>query len=176
MTTEQEKVLEAVLTAMFMESDGKECYRQGALDSKNEAGRKLLQSLAEEEDEHRQKLEEIYNEISKDRSWPAVKFSPGTGPRLRSLLAGACLAIGVGVGNVTTEIGVLNVALDKEKQSYDFYKSKAQKASYEVERDFYEKIAAEEREHEMVLLDYYEFLMDPAGWFVKTEHPSLDGG
>ncbi|GAH21770.1 unnamed protein product, partial [marine sediment metagenome] len=28
----------------------------------------------------------------------------------------------------------------------------------------------------LVLLDYYEYLKDPAGWFVRKEHPSLDGG
>ena len=33
-----------------------------------------------------------------------------------------------------------------------------------------------EKEHQLVLLDYYEYLKDPAGWFVKKEHPSLDGG
>jgi hypothetical protein len=37
-------------------------------------------------------------------------------------------------------------------------------------------VAAEEREHHLILLDYYEYLKDPAGWFVKKEHPSLDGG
>ncbi|GAI26187.1 unnamed protein product, partial [marine sediment metagenome] len=42
--------------------------------------------------------------------------------------------------------------------------------------DFYETLAAEEREHHLILLDYYEYLKDPAGWFVKKEHPSLDGG
>jgi len=30
--------------------------------------------------------------------------------------------------------------------------------------------------HELALIDYYDYLSDPAGWFVKKEHPSLDGG
>jgi len=37
-------------------------------------------------------------------------------------------------------------------------------------------VAAEEKEHYLILLDYYEFLKDPSGWFVGKEHPSLDGG
>ncbi len=44
--TEQEKVLEALQTAVLMENDGGECYRQAAVGSTNEAGRRLLQSLA----------------------------------------------------------------------------------------------------------------------------------
>jgi hypothetical protein len=37
-------------------------------------------------------------------------------------------------------------------------------------------LAAQEGEHHLILLDYYEFLKDPAAWFVQKEHPSLDGG
>lgn len=176
MTTEQEKVLEALQTALLMENDGKECYLQAALGSKNEAGRKLLQSLAGEEDIHRHKLETIYHAISADKSWPAVNFDPGRGARIRSAFAGTCEVVGVNVHGAATELDVLDTALEKEKKSYDFYERQAQKAVYEVERDFYDKIAAEEREHELALLDYYEYLKDPAGWFVKTEHHSLDGG
>jgi rubrerythrin len=57
MESEQNKVLEALKTAIKMENDGKECYLNAVLKSDNEAGRKLLQSLALEEDTHRQKLE-----------------------------------------------------------------------------------------------------------------------
>ena len=176
MTTEQGKVLEALQTALLMEKDGRECYLQAAVRSKNEAGRKLLQSLAEEEGIHRCKLEEIYNAVSADKSWPAVSFDTEQVARIRSALAGACEAIGLGTGGIATELDVLKTALEKENDSYDFYERQAKKASYKVEQDFYEKIAAEEREHELALLDYYEYLVDPAGWFVKAEHHSLDGG
>ncbi len=174
--TEQEKVLEALQTALLMENDGRECYLQAAVGSKREAGRKLLQSLAEEEDIHWNKLEAIYNAVIANKSWPAINFDLRRGAKLRSFFAGACQAIGVNVDGVATEIDVLNIALDKEKKSYDFYERQAKRAYYEVERDFCEKIAAEGREHELILLDYYEYLMDPPGWFVKIEHPSLDGG
>ena len=43
------------------------------------------------------------------------------------------------------------------------------------ERDFYQTLAAEAREHHLIFLDYYEYLKDPAEWFVSKEHPSLDG-
>ena len=34
----------------------------------------------------------------------------------------------------------------------------------------------EERGHYLALVDYREYLIDPAGWFRKAEHHSLDGG
>jgi hypothetical protein len=33
----------------------------------------------------------------------------------------------------------------------------------------------EEREEYLRLIDYLEFLNDPQSWYVKREHPSLDG-
>jgi len=36
--------------------------------------------------------------------------------------------------------------------------------------------SAEEREHHLILLDYYEYFKEPAGWFVRQEHPSMDEG
>ncbi len=117
MTTEQEKVLEAVQTALLIENDGKECYLQAAVGSKNEAGRKLLQSLAEEEDIHRNKLESIYNAVIANKSWPAINFDPRRGAKLRSLFAGVCQATGVNVDGVANEVDALNIALDKEKKA-----------------------------------------------------------
>ena len=66
-TSEQAKMLQAMNTAIEMESDGKECYLAASKESTNEAGRKLLESLAEEEDSHRRKFEELYNSMLKGR-------------------------------------------------------------------------------------------------------------
>ena len=80
------------------------------------------------------------------------------------------------VGGTSSELDAVKVAIDQEKKSYDFYENQASEAIYNTEKSFYETLAREEREHELALLDYYEYLADPAGWFVKAEHPSLDGG
>ena len=84
--------------------------------------------------------------------------------------------MGVSEGALTSEFDAIKSAIDKEKESYDFYELQSKDATYEAERSFYEALAREERDHELVLLDYYEYLADPAGWFVKKERHSLDGG
>ena len=60
MKTEQDKTLEALQIAIRMEINGKEYYLKASRESSNELGRKLLKSLATEEDAHRQKFEGIY--------------------------------------------------------------------------------------------------------------------
>jgi rubrerythrin len=66
--------------------------------------------------------------------------------------------------------------MDMENKTLDFYKSRSGKATYDAERQLYEDLAIQEGEHFRVLLDYYEFLKNPAAWFVQKEHHSLDGG
>jgi len=175
METEQAKTLKALQIAIQMEIDGKEYYLKASQESSNELGKKLLQSLAAEEDIHRQKFEEIYDAISRKQAWPRTDFQPDGGKRLRTIFAKATKEIGSNIKAATTELDAVQAAMGMENKTYDFYKNQGKGATSDAERDFYQALAAEEREHHLILLDYYEYLKDPAGWFVKKEHPSLDG-
>jgi len=176
MVTEQNKTLEALQTAIQMEIDGKEYYLKASQESSNELGRKLLESLATEEDIHRQKFEEIYSAIRSKKAWPTTDFQPDGGKRLRTIFVRTTEEMGSNIKAPATELDAIQTAMNIENKTFDFYKGQGGNATYDAERGFYETLAAEEREHHLVLLDYYEYLKDPAGWFVKTEHPSLDGG
>lgn len=159
-----------------MEIDGKEYYLKASQESSSELGKKLLASLAAEEDIHRQKFEEIYNTLRSKKAWPRTDFQPDQGKRLRTILAKAAQEISSNIKAPTTELDAIQTAMDMENKTYDFYRSQGRNATYDVERDYYRTLAAEERSHYLVLLDYREYLSDPAGWFVTQEHPSLDGG
>jgi len=176
MGTEQNKILEALQIAIQMEIDGKEYYLKASQESSNELGKKLLQSLAAEEDTHQQKFEEIYNVIRNKKAWLRTDFQPDGSKGLRTMFASATEKIGSNIKAHITELDAIQTAMDMENKTCDFYKSQSRNATHEAERDFYEALAAEEREHHLILLDYYEYLKDPAGWFVSKEHPSLDGG
>jgi rubrerythrin len=176
MATEQDRTLGALQTAIQMEIDGKEFYLKASQESNNELGKKLLQSLAAEEDLHRQTFEEIYNTISAKKDWPKTDFQPDGGQSLRTVFARAIEEPAHAIKTVPTELDAVQTAMAMENKTYDFYRSQGQMATYDAERDFYEALAAQEGEHHRILLDYYEFLKDPAAWFVQKEHPSLDGG
>ena len=173
---EQDKTLEALQIAIQMEIDGKEFYLKAGEESSNELGKKLLQSLATEEDVHRQKFGEIYNSIRNKKTWPVIDFQPDGGKTLRTIFAKATEDIGSDIKAAGSEMDAIETAMDMENKSYDFYQGQSQRTSNDTEREFFDNVAAEEREHHMILLDYYEYLRDPAGWFVKKERPSLDGG
>ena len=83
-------MLQAINTAIEMESDGKECYLAASKDSTNEAGRKLLESLAEEEDSHRTKFEELYSSILEGRGWPSIEIQTDKTHDIRNTLVKTC--------------------------------------------------------------------------------------
>jgi len=176
MGTEQSKTLEALCTAIQMEIDGKKFYLKSCESSGNRLGRELFQTLAAEEDIHRQKFEGIYKTIEGKKAWPRTDFKPDKGKRLKTLFARATEAMGANVKALASELDAVKTAMDMENKSYDYYKSRAQAVAFTAEKDFFEVVSGEEREHYLVLLDYYEYIKDPAGWFVKKERPSLDAG
>ena len=176
MTKEHDKTLKALKEAIQMEIDGKEFYLKASRASSNELGRKLLEKLAAEEDVHRQVFESIYKDISEKQRWPGNEFHHDSGRGLRTIFARALEEMDADIKAMPTELDAVQTAMAMENKTYDFYKSRSSKATYDAEKRFYEALAAQEGEHHRVLLDYYEFLKDPAAWFVQKEHPSLDGG
>ena len=176
MTSEQDKTLGALQTAIQMEIDGKEFYLKASQASSNELGKKLLKSLASEEDQHRKTFEEIYKTIRVKKDWPVTGFQPDGGRGLRTIFARALEEMDSTIEAMPDELDVVQTAMAMENKTLDYYRDHSKMATYDAERDFYEALAAQESEHHLILLDYYEFLKDPAAWFVQKEHPSLDGG
>ncbi len=173
--TEQEKTVKALKYAIQMEIDGKVFYLKASSESTNELGKKLLASLAVQEDYHRQKFEQIFENLRKSRNWPVTDFTLDGGKTLRTIFAVETNKTAPDIKVAQSEIDAVLKAMQMEDKSYDFYHDRSEQVGPGAEKDFFETIAAEEREHKLVLLDYFEFLKDPAAWYVKAEHPSLDG-
>ena len=176
MTEEQEEMAKALQIALQMEVDGKEFYLKASQQSSNELGRGLFNSLAQEEDYHRRKFSQIYDSIRARNAWPIIDFQPDFGQKLRTMFARAIDSMGSDIDTGDSELDAVQTAMDMENKSRDYYLELAGKTAVAEQKEFYEAVADEEREHHIVLMDYFDFLKDPAGWFVNKEHPSLDGG
>lgn len=175
MVNEHETMLKALETAIEMEKDSKECYLGTIKATENSIAKELLQSFAEEEDIHQHKFVEIYNAIRANRTWPDLDLSPESGKKFKELLNNTCIAIGTDSTANATPIHIFDTSIDKEDTNYNFYREKASESVFESERSFYSALALEEREHYLILVDYKEFLENPAGWFTTSEHWSEDG-
>jgi rubrerythrin len=170
--TEQSGSLKALKTAIQMENDGKRYYQKAGKTSSNEMGRKLFQSLALEEDIHRRKFEFIFKALQSQAAWPEVDFTPHHGKELKSLFAEAIKDVKAD----DSELAAIQTAMEMENKTHDFYTERSQQSSLEIEKKYFSILAGEERAHHAVLLDYFEYLKNPAGWFTVKERHSLDGG
>ena len=176
MEDEYGKALEAIQFAIQMEIDGKEYYQKASRESGNKMGRELFEWLAAEEDKHRRRFEDIYSSIKREKAWPEVDIEPRKGDILNTLFSEAIRSAGPDVKAADAEFDAIAKGMEMETKTEKFYNSQGEEAVYDAARKLYTALAAEERGHYLALVDYREYLVDPAGWFRKTEHHSLDGG
>src|SRR3972149_2039858 len=115
MTGEQDTTLGALQTSIKMEIDGKEFYLKASQSSQNDLGKKLLEKLAAEEDEHRRVFVSIYKNISADESWPKKPYSGDGGRGLRTVFARALEAMNKDVKSIATELEAIQTAMAMEK-------------------------------------------------------------
>jgi rubrerythrin len=176
MKEEQSKTLEAIKFAIQMEIDGKEFYQKASRQSDNKVGRELFEWLAAQEDKHRQIFGGIYNAIRKQKAWPEVSIQHPKSAILDTIFSKEMKIAAPSVKSTSTELDGIAKAMEMENKTREFYNNQAQKAAYDAEKKLYSTLAAEEEGHYLTLVDYREYLIDPAGYFRKAEHHSLDGG
>jgi rubrerythrin len=176
MGKEQDKTIEVLEFAIQMEIDGKEYYKKASTESTSKVGKDLFEWLAGEEDKHRRRFEQIFNEIKNKKGWPEQEIHRPEQHNIKTLFSEALQKTGRIVKAEASELELIDKAVEMENKTHDFYKNVGEGARYEAEKSYYKALAAEERGHYLLLIDYREYLVDPAGWFTKEEHHSLDGG
>jgi rubrerythrin len=176
MKEQAEKTTQALEKALQMEIEGQKFYHKAGQKSDNPLTKGLFQRLAEEENVHIQKINEIYQAIKSRAGWPEEETNFKREKSLRSVFREAIESMDREVRASSSELEALKTAMNMEDKSYSFYKSRAEEAASHAEKSFHQALTAEERGHYLTLLDSYEYLTDPQGWFAKKEHWSLDGG
>ncbi len=175
MKENQTGISEALKFAIQMELDGKKYYVLAGKESANKAGKELYSWLAEQEDQHRQRFEDIYKSIAADKGWPVTGVKPDRDMRYGTLFGKAIKSAGKSIQANQGEIEAAGKAIEMEIKSRDYYKNQAEKSPSDIERKFFTSISAEEQGHYLALIDYKEYISDPDGWFTRTEHHLLDG-
>ncbi len=177
MTHDMEKSAKALETALQMEAEGKKFYLDAAARGGTPVLTKFFRRLAADEDQHAQKAQEIYDAIKASKGWPARRRPSSSMP----LHSRACWTRrfedmdAEPVKPAETELEAFKRAMALEDKSYTFYKARLEEAESPHEKSFYKALTAEERMHYLALLDSYEYLFNPQGWFTKKERWGLDG-
>jgi rubrerythrin len=171
MSEEQDKLKKVLVMALQMESDGKEFYFRMSQQSVNNGGRELFHRLTDEEDIHRKNFQDIYDVISHEKSWPDTKVKNHSGS-LDTVFSQAIDEIDKEIAAPQTEFDAIDLAIEMEIKSINFYQDQMKGAKYNKERQFYQALVAEEQKHKQALLDYKRYISDPAGWLVSKTNPA----
>ncbi|MDG6243017.1 MAG: ferritin family protein [Methanolobus sp.] len=129
---------EAIALAIELEEEGMAYYSEKASVMKNETASKLYMFLTEEEKKHAEYLKQ-YRDTKKV---PEVEFSY---PKFEASFTEEFS------DEKLEEIGILLAALRFEHKSEYFYTELAKRTDDEEQRIFYEKVAAAERGHYMII-------------------------
>lgn len=167
-------ILNDLKTAIQMEQDGKKFYEDAAQKAKDEGTAEIFKYLAKGEVYHILKIEEIYEALEKDPTWTETmcEFNP---PAEDPKIFSAALAKGnMGTGDVN-DLKALEIGIKMETKSIEFYQRLAKQAQDAKERRFLMSLINEERGHYNFLVDYRNYLLDPADWYYVKEMGHVDG-
>ena len=165
---------EALRLAIQMESEARKFYLEASKNCGNEPGKKLFRSLAREEAAHRRDFAKIYEAVRTRYAWPEIEIISRKTRRKSLELTGITQEMCDLTRPEESELEAVKTAIQMENESYDYYQKQLVHAGYPGEKEFYTAISAAENAHRLALVDYLEFLTDPAAYFVSKEHPSLD--
>ncbi|AEB09388.1 ferritin-like domain-containing protein [Desulfobacca acetoxidans] len=168
-------ILKDLQIAIQMEQDGKKYYDQAAYNAKSEGVRAIFSHLAIGEVYHIQRIQEIYDALEKDPTWTEdmCEFNPPAADA--SFFADAMAKAEMAAGDAD-DLKALDIGLSMEQKSIEFYQNLAKQAQDPKERRFLLSLVNEERGHYYYLMDYRNYLADPADWYFIKEMGHVDGG
>lgn len=162
--------MNAVDLAVRMETDAIKFYKEAANRTSHTVGKRMFLSIVEDEKRHL----EMLSRLIKGLELEIHCLSPLS--NIKSIFAEMKDQMLEKVRATTDELEVLKIAMQMEKESFEFYKKNALTAASDKEKALFEGLVKEEQEHFTIFENTYSFLTDTENWFMWDEHSMVDGG
>jgi rubrerythrin len=168
--------LNALEVALNNEQREREFYLKNAKRSKNPLGKAMFEQIADEELEHYERLKQLHEKWEKEESWPETVPLKVKDTIVKDILKDTVKKGEKMPPGDVDDLEAIETAIDFEAEGAVYYARLRDKVTDPKEKQFFNLLADMEHEHFVSLKDTQEFLTDPAAWYQKTEHTSLDGG
>lgn len=152
--------------AMQMEKDGEEFYRDIARNTQNAGVRYILTMLADEEVRHFNILRQIEESEPNLTESKLLDHAENVFAQMKG--AGQSLDIDVSQTDLYREAQAI------EQKSIDFYTEKENEVPEEYQKQFFLKLAQEEKKHYFLLENIIDFVSRPATWLENAEFYHLE--
>jgi len=159
-----------------MEEQGHKFYLQAGRQSKNELGKKLFKMLAEDELVHMERIKKIYGSLKQGREWSLQwRKLPLKHPDIREIFVSLAGKNKDKIKPESSDLDAIDVGLELENRSINYYQGHLEKASSQAEKQFLEQMKSEEQVHHSLLADMKFYLSNPESWYAEHEKHGLDG-
>jgi rubrerythrin len=170
-----EKRLSALEVALNNELREREFYLKNAARTKNPLGKIMFERIGDEELEHYERLKQLHEKWDQGEQWPETVPLVVQGTAVRGILAGIVKNAEEMPPDDTNDLKAVRTAIAFEAKGAAFYAELGKGVADAKEKAFFNLLAQIENEHYLTLKDTEEYLTDPASWYRKREHHSLDG-
>jgi len=162
-------ISEAVERAKRMETDAMAFYTEAASKVFHPFGKRLFESLVKDEARHLQLLKDILRGLDIDPKVECIGDVETIFSDLKDQMMNHISAS-------TDEKEALKIALQMEKEGYNYYKDASEKAEDPKEKKLFEVLTKEEERHYQILNNTYNYLEDTGNWFMWEELSIVEGG
>jgi Fur family ferric uptake transcriptional regulator len=153
-------IRDALELTLSIERRGYTFYTNASKKTKNDSGRLMFRRLAAEESDHLKRLQEEYKSLLAHNVW--LKREPARLPVSRKIAEDIFpqkALLKVEVSDSTTDLEALNIAVDLERRSHQFFTDFASQLPDASGRRIFMEFAKDEESHLEALLAEYDTLM-----------------
>jgi rubrerythrin len=174
MMNEKER-LSALEVALNNEMREREFYLKNANRTKNPLGKKMFQQIGDDELEHYERLKQLHQKWAKQEKWPETVPLKVNDTIVKDILLEFVKRVDETTKGDANDLEAIRTALDFEAKGAKFYAELRDSVTNPKEKEFFGLLSKMENEHYLSLKDTEEYFIDPASWYRKVEHHTLDG-
>jgi len=162
--------LSVLREAVRNELDGQAMYIQAAEGTKDELGKTMFRSFAQEEEEHLHILQVQYAEVNESGEWVDVDAARKEPPDPKLVLfpqeEGKVREM---IPEGASDLEALRIAIDFERRAVRMYEQAASQTDNPTAQTFYRDLADWEGTHYEVLDNSYDYLANRGEWFFQEQ-------
>ena len=167
--------LNALEVALNNETREREFYLKNAKRTKNALGKKMFQQIGDDELEHYERLKQLHQKWAKQEKWPETVPLKVKDTIVKDILLEFVKKVDKTAKGDSDDLEAVRTALDFEAKGAKFYAELRDSVTNPKEKEFFDLLSKMENEHYLSLKDTEEYFIDPASWYRKAEHHTLDG-
>jgi len=167
--------LNALEVALNNEAREREFYLKNAKRTKNPLGKRMFQQIGDDELEHYERLKQLHEKWDKQERWPETVPLRVKETVVKDILLDFVKKVDKSGKGDSDDLDAVRTALDFEAKGTRYYAELRDSVSDPKEKQFFDLLSKMENEHYLSLKDTEEYFIDPASWYLKMEHHTLDG-